>query len=49
MFFALDLVVALAILAQLYSAQSTISSIYYEKIYVESGSWTDITAHTLPG
>lgn len=44
-----ELGVALAIIVQLRSAQSTISSIYYEKISVESASWTDITAHTLPG
>ena len=49
MFFAWELVVVLAILGQQNDGQSIVSSIYYEKISVDSSSWTDIRAHTLPG
>ena len=49
MFLALELGVALAILAQLSAGQSMVSSVYYQKISIEASSWSDIRAHTLKG
>ena len=49
MFFAWEIAVALAILVQQCAGQSIVASTNYERISVESDSWTDITAHTLPG
>ena len=49
MFLALELGVALAILAQPSPGQSMVSSVYYQKISIEASSWRDIRAHTLKG
>ena len=49
MFLALELGVALAILAQPSAGQSMVSSVYYQKISIEASSWGDIRAHTLKG
>ena len=49
MFFAWGLVVALVILGQQSAGQSVVSHIHYVKISVDSSSWIDSRAHTLPG
>ena len=49
MFPALELGVALAILAQLSAGQSMLSSTLYRRITIEASTWSDIRAHTLTG